>query len=195
MRRWFAVVAARAAAAPLELVGRHRGDPNDWRGLPAAGSPLRQRILGDKGFYSKPGLWKDGCLGAPVVGAYNQIFLPEVAPNGSVATPRRAADVTCYVKTRLRQTRERPRSTRKGPGAGKRIAITVNGELQRMDPRTTIAERVVGPYAAKGFEVVVLLTLQGPRPAINRGDWHSARFAGLPERPPERKLCPPTHQH
>ncbi|KAJ8604503.1 hypothetical protein CTAYLR_000899 [Chrysophaeum taylorii] len=121
------------------------------------------------------GKWgTDGCLGdATLIG--RQVFLPETASNGSVAVPRRARDLDCYARTKYREFKLA------GFRGGVRVALTVNGELQRLDPNTTIASRVVAPLAAiSGTDVVVFLTLQSRRPKTVSHEWHSQRFQKMP---------------
>lgn len=60
------------------------------------------------------------------------------------------------------------------------VAVTVNGEVQRLDPNTTIAAHVVGPLARAGLGVVVFLTLQSKRPKTSPREWHSHRFVNMP---------------
>ena len=178
---WRAAALA-AAAAPQ--------DPSLWRGyLGEPGSVVRGKILGERGWYGGAELWGDGeergCLGAPAASG-RQIFLPETHENGSVAVPARAGDVRCYTRTKWRTSaRSSSGGARCGayvgaPGGGARVAVTVNGELQRMDPNSTVADRVVGPYARAGLDVVVFLTLQSARPKARGGEWHSHRFKKIP---------------
>ncbi|KAH8095845.1 hypothetical protein JL720_3177 [Aureococcus anophagefferens] len=142
-------VVALAAAARVH-------EPSLWRGhLGAPGGSTYAKIFGPGGWYADPLLWGSGddlgCMGAPAASG-RQIFLPETHENGSVAIPRRAGDVRCYAKTKARQRASARRCGAYvgGPGGGSRVAVTVNGELQRMDPNSTVAARVVGPYA-RGF--------------------------------------------
>ena len=100
---------------------------------------LRQRILGPDGFYGS-NLWDSkGCLGAAAT-SNHQVFLPETRKNGTVAVPSKARDVDCYVRTRWRSFAANPVSAE---SKGKKIGVTINGELQRVDPNTTISERVI----------------------------------------------------
>ena len=46
-------------------------------------------------------------MGAPAMANGRQVFLPETGPNATVAVPGKAADVTCYVKTRWHTTSRR----------------------------------------------------------------------------------------
>lgn len=170
------------AAAAVAAAGP---DAAHWRG--DLGPPaVRASILGPRGWYGDAAWWGTGadagCLGAPAASG-KQVFLPETdATNGSVAVPKRADDVTCYARTKLRRSfaGRGAAPTRAGPGAGKVVAVTINGELQRMDPNTTAAARVVRPYAALGFEVRVFLTLQSQRPRAHKGEWHASRFKAIP---------------
>ena len=59
------------------------------------------------------------------------------------------------------------------------VAIAIMGELQRVDPNTTIADRAVAPLARAGHAVHVFLTLQAVRPKVG-GEWHGTRFEKLP---------------
>ena len=165
-------------------------EPSLWRGhLGAPGGSTYAKIFGPGGWYADPLLWGSGddlgCMGAPAASG-RQIFLPETHKNGSVAIPRRAGDVRCYAKTKARgSARPEPAPARcgayvGGPGGGSRVAVTVNGELQRMDPNSTVAARVVGPYARAGLDVVVFLTLQSQRPKTKRKEWHGDRFDTIP---------------
>jgi len=183
MRRLLGCVVALAAAARVH-------EPSLWRGhLGAPGGSTYAKIFGPGGWYADPLLWGSGddlgCMGAPAASG-RQIFLPETHENGSVAIPRRAGDVRCYAKTKARgSARPEPAPARcgayvGGPGGGSRVAVTVNGELQRMDPNSTVAARVVGPYARAGLDVVVFLTLQSRRPKTRGGEWHSHRFKTIP---------------
>ena len=144
-----------------------------WTGY-LGDAELRQSILAPDGFYG-PNLWdRRGCLGAAAT-SNHQVFLPETRRNGTVAVPSRARDVDCYVRTRWRSFAANPLATE---SKGKKIGVTINGELQRVDPNTTISERVIRPYA-KHFDVYVFLTIQGPRPK-HTSNWHVHRFQGLP---------------
>ena len=112
-----------------------------------------------------------GCVGdAKLTG--RQVFLPEINAT-SVAVPKRARDLDCYARTKFRREYTGVSKEKK------KIAVTINGELQRLDPNTSIALRVVRPYS-KDFDVTVFLTLQSRRPKMNGNEWHSHRFHGLP---------------
>lgn len=107
-----------------------------------------------------------------------QIFLKETSANGSVAVPPRAADLDCYARTKFRRVY--------GSGATN-LAVGINGELQRLDPNTTLPQRVVRPYSKK-FNVAVYLTVQSRRPKLQKQDWHSSRFVGMPQYDDTREL-------
>ena len=70
-------------------------------------------------------------MGAPGHASGKQVFLPETSPNGSVAIPKRAADVTCYAKTRWRKSQ----ANKNHKELKKLAAVTVNGAANREESR------------------------------------------------------------
>lgn len=97
----------------------------------------------------------------------------------------RAADLDCYIRTKWRKLVLSDSacavagSTRPACPEKKIVAVTVHGELSRLDPNTTITTKVVKPFVAGGYEVVVFLSLQAVRPKLP-GSWHNARFNHFP---------------
>lgn len=167
------VVAARRGLVALCLWAAADANERRWTGY-LGDEEMRRNILAETGgFYGRPHSWDKGCLGVAAESGH-QLFLPETHANGTVAVPRRARDVDCYIRTRWRSFAEHASK----PSKGKTVGITINGELQRVDPNTTIAHNVVRPYA-QHFDVYVFLTVQGPRPK-HASNWHAHRFAGLP---------------
>ena len=99
----------------------------------------------------------------------------------SVAVPNRTGDLSCYVRTinrRIISNLEGPSCRKKRSLCKQYIAVTIHGEQLRLDPNSTIGTRVVHPYNAAGYEVVVFLTLQVGRP--KKTSWHFNRFKNLP---------------
>ena len=99
----------------------------------------------------------------------------------------RAADLDCYIKTKQTKTFKDASGgcTKKAHGCKGRVAVTIVGELSRLDPNTTIASNVVAPYAHAGYEVVVFVTVQAVRP---QAGWHGARFKTMPRYNEEQQL-------
>lgn len=123
--------------------------------------------------------------------------------NGSVEPiPPRATDLSCYIRTLWRQSfvhghhakgmeghglPEAKQVDYGGPRPGtqassrslesKLVAVTVHGELLRLETNSTIARHVVAPLVSQGARVVVFLTLQSSEPMTS--SWHVERFVGL----------------
>ena len=166
-------MAARAALLACSWAAPTAASARRWTGYLGATEELRRNILAETGWYAR--YWdRRGCLGAAAT-SNHQLFLPETRRNGTVAVPARARDVDCYVKTRWRSFAANTLTTE---SKGRTVGVVINGELQRVDPNTTISERVIRPYS-KHFHVYVFLSVQGPRPQ-HVSDWHAHRFAGLP---------------
>ena len=166
-------MAARSALLACSWAAPTAASARRWTGYLGATEELRRNILAETGWYAR--YWdRRGCLGAAAT-SNHQLFLPETRRNGTVAVPARARDVDCYVKTRWRSFAANALTTE---SKWRTVGAVINGELQRVDPNTTISERVIRPYS-KHFHVYVFLSVQGPRPQ-HVSEWHAHRFAGLP---------------
>jgi hypothetical protein len=94
------------------------------------------------------------------------------------------ADPRCYIASKFRFVM-RPAAAvsdeESAPSTPKKnVAITIMGELQRIDRKSTIASHVVAPYSKSGHRVTVFLTLQTRRAKVP-SEWHPERFKNLPE--------------
>jgi len=119
----------------------------------------------------------DKCPGSEVVGGLS--WFKENPDTFEVPVHPRAADLDCYIKTKQRKTFDDMSGgcAKRTHGCKGRVAVTIVGELSRLDPNTTIASNVVAPYAHAGYEVVVFVTVQAVRP---QAGWHGARFKTMP---------------
>ena len=84
------------------------------------------------------------------------VWFRENPEDYSVKVHPRATDLDCYIRTKRRETFVHPAGSHCSRTQNRckgRVAVTVVGELSRLDPNTTIGSNVVATYANNGFEV------------------------------------------